>query len=528
MKSLGLPIVLSILVAGIGLAADSGQSVSPATQKSEAKPAPLRATTRMVEMSVIVRDKHDELVTGLNKSDFTVLDSGKPQTIQIFFVTTNRPPSHPPSSLPPNTYSNRVPGTGDAPANITVVLLDALNTDSSDQAFANQRVVKFLQQLQPQDRLALYTLGNRLRILHDFTSDASSLVAALKDYKGQLSDLDKPDIVDLGPANTMASRLGADEVQYERERDQNRRVHLTLEAMMEIARHVAPLPGRKNLIWVSGSFPLSSAYLQSNPTHERILFAREIESTAEALADEALVIYPVDARGLVPTDVENFAGPDAFEFMTMKSLAAETGGRAFFNSNDIGGAIRAAIDDSRMSYELGYSPTIEKWDGTFRNVKVKVNRPGVHVRTRKGYFALPDPGPPPFEEHAIDVTVRVDNAEADARDSRPLTVDVRMDPRQLDLKLQDGRRQGIVNLLFVQLDDQYRVLDTLQQPYHLMLLPATYEQPPAEGFKLTHVIQIVPNASHLRVIVRDNSTGLAGAVGVPLAKYFPAQAKPSN
>ena len=83
-----------------------------------------------------------------------------------------------------------MPGTGDSPANITVILLDALNTSFSDQAFANGRVVKFLQQLQPQDRIALYTLGTRLRILHDFTYDASSLLDALKGYRGQLSGLD--------------------------------------------------------------------------------------------------------------------------------------------------------------------------------------------------------------------------------------------------------------------------------------------------------------------------------------------------
>jgi len=479
-------------------------------------------------MSVIVRDKHDQLVTGLKKNDFVVMDNGKPQKIQIFFVTSDQPTSHPPSSLLPNTYSNRVPDTGDTPANITVVLLDALNTRLSDQAFANQRVVKFLQQLQPRDRLALYTLGDRLRILHDFTSDASGLLAALKGYKGQLLDLDKGDLIDLGLASSASAPLRADEEQSERERELSMRVHLTLEAMMEIAGHVAPLPGRKNLIWVSGSFPLSSAYLQTNPTHERILFAREIESTAEALADEALVIYPVDARGLVPTDLESFSGPDAFEFMTMESLAAETGGRAFFNTNDIGGAIRAAIDDSRMSYELGYSPTIEKWDGTFRKVKVTVSKPGMHVRTRKGYFALPESGPPPLEEHAIDVTVRVDKAKSEGGDSQALSLDIRMDPRQLDLKLEDGRRRGIVNLVFVQLDDEYRAVHTLQQPYQLMLLPATYENPPAEGFKLTQVIQIAPNASQLRVIVRDNSTGLAGAVGVPLAKYFPARSNKTN
>lgn len=540
MKSLGHSFALPALATALALLTASAQAAgaqASAKQHSTAKPVPLRSTTRLVEMSVVARDKHDQLVTDLRKTDFTVLDNGKPQTVQMFSVTTNRPLSSPPVPLPPNTYSNRVPGTGDAPANITVVLLDALNTPFSDQAFANVRVVKFLQQLQPQDRLALYALGSQLRILHDFTNDASNLLAALKGYKGLLSNLDNPEVPNLGSPGPMALLFTKDEEQYERETVLAKRVHLTLEAMLQIAKHVAPLPGRKNLIWVSGSFPLGSSYLEINPAHERILFTKDIANAAQVLADEAVVIYPVDARGLIPPEGDHFSAPNAFEFMTMKSLAGETGGRAFFNTNDIGGAIRAAIDDSRLSYELGYYPAIEKWDGSFHTVKVMVNRPGVHIRTRNGYLATPDPELTPetfkselseaslrlLESHAIELRVRVDDMKVVEGDSRTLTVDVLLDPRQLDLKLKNGRWAGIVNLLCVQLDDQYRVLHTLQQPYQLTLLPATYERPPAEGLKLTHVIEILPNAAQLRVILRDNSTGLAGAVGVPLGKYLSAK-----
>ena len=93
----------------------------------------------------------------------------------------------------------------------------------------------------------------------------------------------------------------------------------------------------------------------------------------------------------------------------MKGLAAETGGVAFFNTNDIGGAVRAALDDSRVAYELGYYPAIGKWDGGFRKVKVKVKRPGAHVRTRSGYLAdYLEPGEAPLETRAIDLTVRVE------------------------------------------------------------------------------------------------------------------------
>ena|SRR5579863_4782989 len=103
-----------------------------------------------------------------------------------------------------------------------------------------------------------------------------------------------------------------------------------------------------------------------------------------------------------------------------------------------------------------------------------------------------------------------------------------MDPHQLDLKPQDGRWSGVVDLLFFQLDDQNRIIHTLKQPYQLNLLPGTYERSPAEGFTLTNAVKVLPEAAQLRVILRDNSTGMAGAVGVPLSTYFPVRSNKTN
>lgn len=485
-------VIFSLLLwAGKALPAQSSvpQQPQPGNSQQQTKGAgtPLKAMTRLVQLSVIVEDNNDQPIADLKKGDFTLFDDGNPQDIQVFSVTTNRPPSSPP--LPPNTYSSRVPGPGETPANITVILLDALNTSITDQAFANQRVIKFLQQLRPQDRIALYALGSRLRVLHDFTNDATSLLAALKNYKGQLSDLDSSAIPDLGNKTTLGYAFTKEEQVYESESVLRTRIHRTLQAIMAIANHVGSLPGRKNLIWVSGSFPLATGYLQLTPAHERILFADDVQSATQAITNEAMVIYPVDARGLIPANInDNFAPPDSFDFMTMLNLAAQTGGRAFFNTNDIGGAIRMAIDDSRVTYELGFYPRTTKWDGSFHTLKVKANRSAAHVRTRKGYLALPEPKMTPetrqsmvsqatvrlLQDHGIDLTVRVDAADSTRENSRTLNLSLVMDPHQLGLKPHDGRWSGVVDLLFFQLDDQHQIIHTLKQPYQLNLLPATY------------------------------------------------------
>jgi len=233
------------------------------------------------------------------------------------------------------------------------------------------------------------------------------------------------------------------------------RVHQTVEALTAIANHVGTLPGRKNLIWVSATFPFSIGY--DNPAvrgfDNRKLFANDIETAARALTTANMAVYPVDARGLTTPDTgatakiaspfgsSRIASQPAFRpvstatFDTMNMLADRTGGRAFYNRNDVWGAIRDAIDDSRVTYELGYYPQGIEWNGKFREIRVEVKRPGAHVRARKGYFALPEPkltpqlrqaiialsAKSPLEPTGIGVTVHVEKIDGDERKLRTLT-----------------------------------------------------------------------------------------------------------
>src|SRR5208283_2622260 len=154
-------------------------------------PGAIRVTTKLITVNVIVRDKHGQPVTDLTKDDFVLLDGKKPQPIQIFSMETTEVTPLPAYSAPSDTYSNEI-GIGDgAPSNLTIILLDSLNTPFFDRAYPRNQVRKLLLTLQPQDRVALYALGPHLRVLHDFTSDASSLLAALKENKDyELLDID--------------------------------------------------------------------------------------------------------------------------------------------------------------------------------------------------------------------------------------------------------------------------------------------------------------------------------------------------
>jgi VWFA-related protein len=544
---IALSLFLALANAGTIPSARSG--MPPRQKQQGAKTTqPLRVTTRLVHVSVIVTDKHGNPITGLTKSDFVVLDDKKPQNIQVFSVATNQP-LEPPPVLPPDTYTDRVLGNGDVPPNITVVLLDGLNTAFTDQAYARQQVIKFFEHIQPRDRVALYTLGSELHVLHDFTSDATSLIAALKKYKGHLSadpNVSKPQDVSntdtgltnggisetgTGTNNPLSAFLSSIASQNEADFLLRDRVRRTLGALTQIAYHVGSLPGRKNLIWVSGSFPVNPAYMIGgiNAADEGILFAKDIEAAARQLNNSALVVYPVYARGLT------IGWLPFFDFVSMNTLAWETGGRAFYNTNDITGAIRAAINDARITYELGYYPEAGTWDSRFHAIKVKVNRPGAHVRARQGYFAVTGTSTTPemhqaiisqaatnlIESSRLGVTVHVNSVGTSAKGTRTLNAAVTMDPHQLNLKQQDGRFTGVVELLFIELNDQKRIIYTVDQPYQLTLLPSTYERPPEEGFTIVQDVVILPDATEMRVVLRDISTDMTGAVGVPLVKYFP-------
>ena len=130
----------------------------------------------------------------------------------------------------------------------------------------------------------------------------------------------------------------------------------------------------------------------------------------QALSNANVSLYPIDARGLVgPNDIiPGFTAvtrgspfsPEmvstgfqkfALTLQAMQTLADRTGGRAFYDTSDITHSLRQALDDSTVQYILGFYPRENEWNSTFHNPDVKVKRPGVEVRHRAGFYALPEP-----------------------------------------------------------------------------------------------------------------------------------------
>lgn len=522
--------IIAILIAGATGAA--GLRSAPATKSAQ---QPLRVTTRLVSLDVIVLDKHGNPVSGLTKDDFVLLDNKSTRTIQLFSVETNQLLPSPEQPLPPGTYSNEIQAIG-VPSNLTIILLDSFNTGSLDQPYARGQVVKLVSTIQPQDRVALYTLGNRLRVLHEFTSDAASLNETLKRYVADRAP--DMDIAASDPTVDLHQRMA--DVAQDAGIDENHAFaqdhwHITAEALRIIADHVGSLPGRKNLVWVSGSFPfnIETSNLQRTLNGQKIPYATDVELALRALTNANVAVYPVDARGLVPTSLDGSGASsnvlqDMTDFATMQILARRTGGFAFHDTNAIRGSIRQTIDASRVTYQLGFYPDDVNWDGSFHTVRVKVNRPDVHLQAREGYFALAEPkvasrtwtemnseiARSPVEATGLRIRVKV--APSQSPGEKTLSLAVSLDTAQFQFEQENGTWNNVVSAAFIQLDAKNKIIQTSQMQLPLALDSDTYDQLLKQGMVLPRELQILPDTTALQVIVRDGASNKVGSVHIPL------------
>ena len=428
-----------------GLAQQAPAAAShPQSADASTPPATIRTQANLVLLDVVVTAK-GEPVRRLTKDKFHVLDNGVPQQISVFEQhgpgegsALPKPPD-----LGPNTYSNLPQSAPGSAAN--VLLLDALNTPIADQQYARRQMIQYLKNIPPGTRIAVFTLASRLRMVEPFTADASRIASVLQakgpgaaqpstildsqfdqDVAGQSNN-----IAGFGPdPEAMASfqQFQADYVSFATDL----RVQMTLDAFQELARYLNVIPGRKNVIWFSGSFPLTIEPdpSQSDSFEAMRSYSDEVRLTDVMLSAARVAVYPVDARGLMTLPSENassayqnsIVGPSAtgsgsagrrgsagratnpsagmaainadtafqkqtmLEHAAMQQVAQETGGEAFVDTNGIKEAIARAVANGANYYTIGYVPGWKNYDGAFHRLKVTVDGQ-FNTAYRQGYFA---------------------------------------------------------------------------------------------------------------------------------------------
>lgn len=404
----GCLIVVSafLLPAGSYAQADEPKP-SPQPQQQPAQPVPapayeFRTTTRLVILDIVATDAAGHTVPDLKAEEVQIFENGKEQTKRDFsFLQANpeQPAQRTNFALPPDVFSNAPQYKGNTSYNI--ILFDVLNTSFPNLAYAHEQLVKYLDQTPPNQPTAIFALGNKLWMLHDFTTDHQALKDVLRKFKGQGSQLvvSSPDEEKAYKRKATFSTMGAD------------RAWTTLDAFRSLSRIMSAYKGRKNLIWISESFVVDTMPDIRAPRGPMFLddYSREIEQTADAMMEAQIAIYAIDAGAL---------SGDAFRPMlnrfsaqsSLQEMAERTGGKAFMNRNDLDTGIRTSIDDGSSYYTTSYHPANKTWDGQMRKIEVKTTRPGVKLRYRQGYYAV-DPSAHPATKKEIKET-SIDFAQA--------------------------------------------------------------------------------------------------------------------
>lgn len=408
----------------------------------------LRESVRRVVVDVVVTD-HGKPVPGLTAADFRVFEDGKPQTIRTFEALTPQSgeilPARPPV-LPFHTFLNLPPTPQRANTPLTVILFDALNTSLKNQLYARQQMIRFLREMPAGVPTEICVLSDRLHLLQGFSGEREVLLRAARGQKaipdqlGLLPDtssdgtgtiLSPATEAQMSPGGTgaapgtiaspgsnfpgvssnqpagmpvpVAGPASAD-VLLAQMSDEIRgymldqRVNITLAAFQQLARALSSVPGRKNLIWISGSFP---AILPPDESAGPFAFAnlrsyhQQIADTDDLLGASQIAVYPVDARGLVapllqsgPGTAQAYAAQLAAHEGTESEIAGDTGGTAYFNVNDLARVFQSALDNGTHYYSLSYAPTNSNFNGKLRRIRLEVDRKGCKLAYRRTYYAV--------------------------------------------------------------------------------------------------------------------------------------------
>jgi VWFA-related protein len=587
--------------------APANAAPTPASSQSEnveGTAAVLKVKTRLVVVDVIALDHKGNPITDLKADDFTLQEENKPQKIRIF--NFQQGPQGQPAVMTPVTLSaNRITNmprfkTSSA---LNVLLLDGINVSNANQKYAREQMLKFLEKLPPGQPLAVYAMGTKLRMLQDFTVDPMLLRDAVKKAKFNASgvrsessnaaDIPPGTLAEMEPAMLMqVLRFGQEQAINQ----MDERVRLTIEQLSALARNLSGYPGRKNLVWLSEAFP---AYLFPNdpdPTGRNSSAASasqlpivknyqgQIDHAADLLANAQVAVYPVDAgavgnhdsyssintntdsngnylgngaRGAVrnglggstqASEISNSTETAMNSHSTMDSVAEQTGGKAFYNTNDLNKAIRDSMEDGSTYYTLGYYPENKDWDGRFRRISVKINRPGIKLHYRQGFYAVE---PKNYAKQdpkilAVDMGSALDISNPvstglpfqavvippSAQNGNKVNINFGVDPHAVGFQLKDdGLQHAAVDCGVRVYSKTGESLKLQGNTFNAALAPEQYQKVMKAIFPCNQSLELPPGEYLLRLAVRDTNNGLIGTANgsatVPAGAASP-QANPEE
>ncbi len=538
-----------LAVAFAGALSAAQQAVSSA--QAEQPPLTFRVEANFVEVDAFVSDAGGKPVSDLKAGDFQVLEDGKPQQVTAFSyvnipIARSDRPLFSPTAIEPDVDTNvGVDGR------VYVFVLDDLHVDITRTPRVKQALHRFFERdFGANDMAAVVFTGGRSQDGQDFTNNPRLLLAAVDKFAGR--KLRSPTLERLDEYNRqqMAGLRNAgdsvnDPVAFERA--QNARN--MLQSLQKLSEFMAGLHGRrKTLVLVSEGIDYDIYNLFDNAGASSTIIDATRDTIAAATRGN-VSIYAIDPRGLeapgadliessgagaaanepnLGLGVESAMNELRLSQDSLRELADETGGVAAVNRNNVDEALDRLVADNSSYYVLGYVPTNDRRDGRFRKIELRVTRPGITVRARRGYVA-------PRGRAAADVKAGSESEAAlKAAVESPLpttgipmrlfaapykgtapnaaiALAVELDIAALKFTQKNGTYNDALNLVTFVTDDAGKTRINEKASVDLTLMPQTYTRARERGFRVTSAVNLPPGRYQLRVSAAD-SAGVAGSV----------------
>lgn len=483
-----------------------------------------QSTTRLVVLDVVVTDKQGNPVRNLSSEDFTILEDGKQQTIATFEV----PDQHAPVSIAgegQNASANQKadsPKIGSQP--LTILVFDALDTKTVDQAYARTEINKYLVARGPtlaQPTALMALEEKRLELLHDYTNDAKTLERALRQHKAQL------------PFRLLRSMGEGNAYSVTDRTDAEQRLLDAMLALREIATANARFAGRKNVVWIGPGFPGLNGLEVWNEAGFRDLEQSKVistekmnllsweQQTLELIWNARISVYTIDPRGLEASPEEAIT-PTSGD-LVFEQIAPLTGGRIIRETNDIDARIAKSVDEGGVYYAIAYYPVNRDWNGKFRRLHVVVRNAELTARTRDGYYAVPNTAPTPQEMgqllslavlnplpcHSLEVQAR---ARLSGREQQRVAhITVNIDANQLHWEIpQSGKRRCEITVMTAGFSPRGEVVAHAVKELEIAVDEKKQTQLLAKGMVMNLAMPLPPTAVRMRIVARDSTNGNMG------------------
>lgn len=620
--------LLSIILLALSMGVDAAKAQTDASQIPQSSTGTTFSTgTELVLVPVVVR-KGKEHVSDLTQADFSVFENGRRQ--KVAFVKTTNTGVVLKHEGGQNVFSNELDTGGETPR-VTVIVVDSANIPFADQAQVRYSFLKFLTydaaHRGPTAVVSFQRSG--VRVVQDFTTDPAVLAALVGRHRNKKNDsaqvqpasgapgpeakqqptTPQPEILGILPRSLPELRSGGDalsastllgnqfgrfEAQYGDDAADLAAKNIQLRDIIEmelrglnmLAESLAGIPGRKTLVWLTGTFPFDldnpNSYLSPTEiTHNQIITPHGgtgrdgiapmprppayqspaasalatsdlvvlrplYEQSMKSLANANVAVYPVDTRGVISffpeADVPSGDAASVFNTQTersfqnfsihqgMRTFAHNTGGEPCFGSNDVGPCLQQGISDSDSYYLLGYYRERKDNKPGWRKLKVEVDRSGVDVLARDGYFysaEKPDSKEArqrdvvsalvsPVNFSGLPFTVRLHPAARDSnKPLQDLQFELQIPPTSLT---SPASGNNAINLEIVCLagTPKSTSVDQISQTVGGPMKPEVVAQIAKEGILYRNVLRVPAGSFTLHFVVRDNLNGRTGSVAVPL------------